>query len=396
MNRLSRYLFLEVLTPSLTVLGIITLLILMPQALKLVDLWVNKEVPISFLGNMILFIIPKFLVSGLPIALMLGILLGLGRLSQDSEIVVMKATGVSLQQMARPILLLVACFTALSYMLSLFWAPESRHNFALLKTSLLSTTALSMPPRTFTTHLPGLMLYVNERTKGQQLKGVFIHDKRIPDKPIIMVAETALLSHNAQGDAILALNQGSRHFKDSRGDYQRLTFNAYDLDLGVAFGPKAVTDSRTVKAHTWKVLNEMIDNPRVPGQSLEPWRTWRYQAVVEWHRRLSFPVATMILGILAIPLGVQSHRAGRSYGVITSVVILIVYFVLLSTGESLAKKEIIPPLVGFWTPALAMAFVTASVVRATHRERPLKAILWLTGFLSRLPRRILLSGKNNA
>ncbi len=265
MNRLSRYLFIECAIALSSALLILTLLVMLPRILNLVDLWVNKGVSISVLGQMILLLIPQFLVSALPMAALTGILLALGRLSQDSEMVVMKASGVSLYQMLRPIALLAGICAMSALLLEMVWVPNSFHHFHKLRGALISSITLNLKPQTFSHVVPGLTIYINGHDqKTHTLKGMLIYDQRQEDKPVTLVAASGKLHYLANGTAALFLTDGSRHEQMKNGSYRQLKFATYDLKLGVSIGLGDDGRKRGIEEMTMSSLEDLIasNDPR--------------------------------------------------------------------------------------------------------------------------------------
>nr|WP_275531645.1 LPS export ABC transporter permease LptF [Magnetofaba australis] len=387
MNRLSRYLLAECTQASLIALLVLTALVLLPQVLKLVDLWVNKSVSITILGMMTLLIIPKFLVASLPMALLVGTLTALGRLAQDSELTAMKASGVGLWHMIRPLALLPLAAALISLSLNWYWVPQAHVLFTQVKSALLASNTFSIKTQTFNQSIPGLTIYVHKQSQGGRLlEGLLIHDAREPDHPVTLVARSGALHRNSDGDTAILLREGSRHQSLPEGKFRQLAFATYDLPLGVDLGAssKEGDEERKITAFSGAQLLEQT-------QSSDPQQA--YEAIQEQHRRLAIPIATAILGLLAIPLGTQhAQRTGRSYGLVVAVLVMIAQFVLLNLGEAMAKRHVVSPLVGLWSPNLIMALFTLYVLRLAHYDRGLRFADWLSQLLSVIPQRLLRKG----
>ncbi|MBF0461046.1 MAG: LPS export ABC transporter permease LptF [Magnetococcales bacterium] len=382
MNRIARYLFRECAAASLVALVVLAFMAMLPQVLRLVDMWVNRGVPVAVLGTMISLSIPKILVTVLPMALLVGILLTMGRMAQDSELVVLKACGLSPLQVLRPLALLAILYTGFALWLSLVWLPHAFHQFSVLKKALVSSTTLALKPQTFNHAIPGLTIYVDEQdVDSRLLKGLLIHDQRKPDAPITLTARRGQIQPMANGETLLFLQDGTRHQSIGENQYRALTFATYQMDLGVALELRP----QDFKKH----LDELnLDELAQVMRGASP--TEVYEARMEWHRRFSFPMATLILGLFAVPLGLQqSHRSGRSYGLVVAVVTLICHFVLLSLGETLARKQILGPVGGFWLPNLLMALLTLYVIAITQRAHSFRLAVWLSQSLANLPQRLL-------
>ncbi|MBF0340790.1 MAG: LPS export ABC transporter permease LptF [Magnetococcales bacterium] len=365
MNRLSRYIFQECAQTSLITLGTLTFLIMLPQVLLMVDVWINKGAPTAVLRQMILYAIPQFMVGTLPMALLSGILLTMGRMARDSELVIIKASGVSIWQFARPVNALVLVFTGFSLLLNWIWVPKAFYEFTVLKKALLSSSAaLTMHPGSFNRDIPGLTLYVDQQDpRTGTLEGVLVHDQRIPNETVTITARRAHPHTREDRKAALFLEDGSRHWITPAGHYRHMQFTSFDLGLDVVVG--------LVPQHKKEEVDELD-----PGELYQALRSdtphRRHAALMEWHRRLAFPAATLIMGMLAIPFGMQqSHRTGKGYGFIAALLILILHFLLLASGEAMASKKIVTPLTGFWLPNLFMLLLTAAAFRLASRGRNL-------------------------
>lgn len=386
MSILSRYLFRESLIAALVAMVVLTLVVLLPQVMKLVEMWVNHSAPLGVLGDLILWSIPKLMVGSLPMALVLGILLVLGRMSQDSEVVVLGACGISLYQMTRPLAAVVGLFALLSLQFNLYWVPEARQAFNATRNQLGANLILSLQSGTFSQPIANLTLFVNQvEPASGQMRGILIHDGRIANNPVTLLAKRGIHQRvGPQGNLVLLLEEGSRHFISPNGRYRQMEFNSYVLDLGWSRHLADEEGSDDPRVLPPQRLRELITHTPDPGLAL--------QAAMEWHRRLAIPAGTLVLGLLAIPLGIHSHRAGRAYGFLAAVLTLVLHFILLSIGESLVKRQMVPVEVGYWGPTLLMTLLTAYVGYATSRGHPVRIAAWLATTIELLPQKLLRAG----
>lgn len=382
MKRVFQYLFVQCGISSLAALLVLTLVVMLPQVLRLVDLWVNKGVSVAILGKMTFLSIPQFLVAAIPMALLIGTLMTLGRMAQESELVAFKACGISLFQIMKPIGFLALLYMLLALVLNMVVLPYSFHQFSILKKALVSSTTLALKANTFNHTIPGLTIYVDEQDiVNRQLKGVLVHDQRQTKTTITLTARSGQVTTLTNGDTHLVLHDGTRHEMVGKGVYRDLMFAKYSMDLGIALGLKTHDVKERLDEMNLSELSFIIQNSD-PNQV--------YEARMEWHRRWAFPAATLILGLFAVPLGMQqSHRSGRSYAFVVAVLTLIIHFFLLSLGESLAHKQVLDPISGYWLPNLLMAALTSYVVIQTHLGHPFRLAVWLTQSLSMLPQRML-------
>ena len=378
MNRIDRYLFWQCGLSSLIALAVMTFLILFPQVLNLVDLWVNKGTEVGVLGWLILLIIPQFLAGALPMALLTGILFALGRLAQDSELVILKASGLSLYRILLPMAVLTLFFTLLAMLLNLVWVPQSYHLFSNLKSDLNATARLIIRPQTFKHLEPGLTLFAREHRQGGRLfSGIVLYDRRHPEKPMTLTARSGQVLLREGGGVSLLLRQGSQFQTGTQGEYQQLGFAMYHIDLGPLLMRMIPPSEKKIKGAGLTELEWiMASGPRA------------YEARLEWHRRWAISAATLILGLLAVPMGFQKPlRSGGSYGFVVAVVALLANFLFLTLGETLVQQRILDPVAGMWIPNLLMAGLTLYVLVQTNRGKTFRTLTQPWGGVSPLRQR---------
>lgn len=383
MPRIFRYLLTECLLLTLAAWAVLTFLVMLPQVLRLTDFWVNKGASGALLGQLILLTMPRVLLASLPVALLSGILISLGRMSQESELVIFKACGIGLFTLARPIALLVAGAALLSLWLGMGWAPSTYSAFTKVKESVQANAAMAFRPQEFWKPQRQLTIYVQGHDAASgQLAGVVIHDQRDPKEEVLITARQGQTHRDPQGKMVLLLKHGSRlALRDDDGN-RLLHFDSLDMVLGFN-DLKSNSGKQSVDHLTAGELDEAME-----GGDPELAR----KARVEWHRRCSLAGATLILGFLAIPLGMHSHRSGSAYGFVVALLLLTIHFILLLMGGALAETARLHPLLAYWGPNLFMAGVTAYVFYMTAMERPITWAMRLADLLAELPRRMLRFG----
>ncbi len=125
---LNRYILREITVPFFMVLFVLTFVLLMGKILQLMDMMVNKGVGFPDIARLVFYLSPSFLVFTVPISLLIAILMGLGRLSGDNEITVLKASGISLYRLSHPVALLTLVAVLLTSIVGFFLVPYG--NFA--------------------------------------------------------------------------------------------------------------------------------------------------------------------------------------------------------------------------------------------------------------------------
>jgi lipopolysaccharide export system permease protein len=367
---LNWYVFRELLGPFLISVLTFSMFMLMGRALKLSDLLVNKGMGFFDILQLITYIYIPFLGYIIPMALLLTILLGLGRLSSDNEIVAMKSSGISLFQLILPVSLFSLAALILTTFLTLFanpWGFKSLKNFAVK--ALQSLSEVGIQEKVFYDEFKGMLIYV-DKSEGHDgvMEGIFIADKRDQTISTTIVAKKGYITSDPESLSLnLRLLDGSIHrVGQVLESYQMGSFKTYDINIGL--------DAASLKKLDYNemTLSELLDTLK----SLSPGSPDINEIKVEYHKKFSIPFACIVFGLIAIPLGIRKVRGGKSYGLIISLLVCLVYYLLLLSGESLGKNGTLPPLLSMWLPNIIMALLGIYLFFHAARESTPFILTW--------------------
>jgi len=352
---------------ALFVLGIIvfTLILLMGRLIKLTDLVISRGVALSEVARMILYLMPSFLIYTIPMAFLLAVLLAFGRLSADNEITVLKAGGISLLQLMPPVLfcgLVAALITFAAGSIGVPWgnAAFKQLSFELLKQNV----AVTIREKVFWDDMPGIVLYTDRYSdETHTLSGVIIHDGRDSRRPMtIFAADGALSGGTAGSDIRLALKNGSIH-SGGRGDaYHLVTFGEYIMTIAGS-GRRGAAARNELDMGIGELRRKSADPATDKGM--------RLKMLAELQSRFAFPVASLVFAVLAVPLGMQNRRSGKSAGFSLSILIILSYYILMSLVRTLAEKGTLPAVVALWIPNLLFLAAGWYLLRLASLERNL-------------------------
>ena len=376
---LSLYIIREI--SSLFLLGIVifTLVLLMGRLITLTDLVVSHGVPLADVGRMIMYLIPSFLVFTIPMAFLLAVLLAFGRLSADNEIVVIKASGISLIQVMPPVIVcaLVAVLLALgASTIGVPWGNSAFRelSFQVLKRNITAT----IREKTFWDDIPGVVMYTDlYAEQSHTLKGVVIYDGRNTDRPMTIFARDGVVSGAPGSQALLlSLHDGSIHMSGAGGLYRLVQFGEYSMTIGEKAG-----NSVTSRNETDMWLSELQGRIDDPGTEIKN----RLKTMAEFHSRFTFPFASLVFAILAVPLGIQNRREGKSGGFTVSIGIILTYYILMSLVRTLAEKGAVHPALALWIPNLIFFCLGWFLLRMASLEKaiPLFPLKNIIGFFRR-------------
>jgi lipopolysaccharide export system permease protein len=365
---LSLYIIREISSLFLLGIAIFTLILLMGRLIKLTDLVVSYGVPLVDVSRMIIYLVPSFLVYTIPMAFLLAVLLAFGRLSADNEIIVIKASGMSLIQVMPPVIFCAFVAVLLALGASTIGVPWGNSAFKELTFQVLKRNiSATIREKTFWDDIPGVVMYTDlYEVQNQTLKGVIIHDGRNPDRPMTIFAHDGVVSTAPASKALLlSLHDGSIHMAGAGGLYRLVHFGEYSMTVGEN---RDSTEISKNELDMWpSELQRRIENPATSVID-------RLKMSAELHSRFTFPFASLVFAILAVPLGMQNRRSGKSGGFTISISVILIYYILMSVARTLSEKGVVPPAFGLWIPNLIFLCVGVFFLRMASLEKRIPLI----------------------
>lgn len=360
---LNSYIIKEIAFPFFMSLLILTFILLIGKILQLMDLMINKGVDFLSIVKLILYLMPSFLTFTIPISLLISVLMAFGRLSGDSEIVVMKASGVSLYQLVQPVLFVAVTAALVTSLFSLIVAPISNHATKNLLFSIIQQKASAgIKEKVFNDDFSGLVIYAERiPASGESMNSVLIYDTRMTDDASTIVARDGRLYSNPNAMSVtLRLENGSIHTVDpAKSNYRKTDFSTYDIQLDLA----SISAKPVEKSKTELKVRELIKKK----SKLEDSKEYR-ELTVELHKKFSVPLACIIFGVLGVPLGITSRRSGKSRGFSLGIGIVLSYYVLQLGGDALGETGRIPPVLGVWAPNMIFGVLTLIAFIVSAKE----------------------------
>lgn len=367
---LYRYTLREVLLPFGLGIALFTFVLLLARLLKLIELVVNRGLPAWQIGRLIGLLLPAFLEVTVPMAMLLAILVAFGRLSSDNEIVALRSSGISLYQLLPPVATFVIAVTILTAALAIWVRPWSNRTLRTTFVSLARTNAIAgIRPRAFNDEFPGVVLYAEGvDTARALLTHVVVSDHRDADQyNTVFAREGRMLPDPERHTLTLRLLRGAIHTVDldGRSTYQT-RFESYDvtLDLDDTLGAGLRPGDDPPEDLPLGALRARIAAAAAHGTPAVAER-------IEMHRKFAIPFACIVFALIAFPLSLQPGRTVRARGLATSLVVIFVYYVLLSMGQALAEQRQVPPAAGLWLANVVLLPVGALLLYRAGRERPL-------------------------
>jgi lipopolysaccharide export system permease protein len=366
------YIWKEILPIFLIGLMTFTIILLMDKIFRLIELIIRGgNIPNIFM--LLIFIAPSFLTLTIPTAVLLGILLTLGRLSGDSEIIAFKASGISLYQLYVPILLFSISAFLITNFLVFYGLPWGNRGFmSTLRLIAQSKPDVEIKERIFNS-FNNLVVYVDKiPIHGKKMEGILIFDEREKGNiNTIFAQEGFLISHPATQEISLKLINGNIHRFESRTKaYQKINFDTYHLKFEI--GRTLAALEKNIKEHEMSidVIKKTIEERRKNGE-------FTANLEVTLHRLYAVPFACIVFGLIGVPLGIQPRRSGRSYGFVFCILIMLAYYVSLIAFGMLAVRKIISPFWAGWLPTMMFGCLGIYLLIKAANESPFKPAMWV-------------------
>jgi lipopolysaccharide export system permease protein len=367
---ISRYILKEIAVAFAMIVFILTFVLLMGKILQLMDLMINKGINFTTIAQITLFLMPSFLIFSIPISLLIAILIGLGRLSGDNEITILKMSGVSLYQLAFPVAFAALIASLLTAATTFFLVPYG--NMAtknILFDMARQKASIGIREKVFIDDFRGILLYAEKiPIHGDFLEGVLVSDNRILREPNTIIARKAYLISDVDTKAVtLRLEEGSTHTVDAGlRNYRKMDFRLYDVRLDLA--ESLTRDMKTGEKSSMEMtVTELTDKLKQQPDD----RAYREMLLV-LHKKMTIPLSCLIFAFVGMPFGIRAHRAVRSRGVAIGVMLILVYYLLSLSGEALAETGRLSPALGAWAPnALFAVSGILFFVFAAREQSPL-------------------------
>jgi lipopolysaccharide export system permease protein len=349
---------------SITLLGLVVF-VLIQQAVRLADLITKQGVSLLTIAPILVLALPALVVTILPVCSLIAPAITYSRLATDSELLALRATGYSFYQLLTPVLGLGVLMGIATAALMLEVIPQANFLTRQLIFEAVSTSLqLRIRERVFQSPLPGLVVYVERiDEKNGQLEGVLIADSRTSESTTIFAAGAEILPDFAGMRVVVRMRDGSLLRREGEQGFQQAAFQRYSfvIEVGNPWDGAELSRKR-VREMTLGELGEQVQTLKASGGSY-------LRALVEWHKRLALPVSCLVLVFVGAPVGSLNRRTGRLGGFAISAGSLLLYYILVTAGSSLAETGTISPILGVWAPnVLALTAAVYMVLRVDGRQ----------------------------
>ena len=365
---LSAYVARQIIPPFLVGLFTFTLVFLAGRIVELVELVVSRGASAGQIARLFALILPTLLETTLPMAFLLGILYGCGRLTRDNETLAFKACGVGPFHFLTPVALVALAAAALTLGSSIFVRPAANLAVKHELYSIAQSRAGSLiREKVFNDFFPKVLIYVDRVVPpGNTFQGVLIVDQRDHNAENLIIGRVALLLSDSRSIGLRLYDGMVHERRKSRGGFSQTSFNVYNLrlELGQLLSPR--TQGRhSPEEMSLARLRETVRAKSASGEST-------VAEIMETHRRYAFPFAPLVFALLGVAIVLTPNRspARKAPGVTSCLAWLFAYYALLSLGMATAEAGKIPAALGPWLPNIVVGLVSVYLFVGALREAP--------------------------
>ena len=364
---LDRYVYRELLPVFCLAVGIVTFLHVMDRLQDFSNMIVNGA-PVGLVFRTWALLLLSFMTHTLPMGLLLAIVIAAGRLASDLEVVALSAGGVSPLRLFRPFLVAALVVTTMMGLLTMWINPWGAAAFFQCLRELRAHVAAPMiEERTFT-RIGNVVIYAEQMDLAtSELRRVLIANERDADSLQIITAPRARMIDDAgRQRTILKMTDGAIHeSRPESPDWYRVTrFEDYEMSLDVS----SQVDEVEKKMGPQKRLTawDLLQNTRALDSSRRADEAQTF--VLEFHKRLAYPLAPIVFTMVAFPLGIRLHRGGRAVAALGGIIVYLVYHV---SQEGLGRVTALKSWGGGrWLPIMGFAVVGAVLLCFTVKPTP--------------------------
>lgn len=344
----------EILAPFGLGVLLLTFALVTARLLKLTEMVVNHGVTLGVVASLIGYIMPAFLELTFPMAVLLGVLMGFGRMSGDRELIAARACGISLYRLAVPVAGVAFAVYALSSWLAFSVRPwANRHLEERLFDLTRTTTSVGLREKIFNRDFRGLVVYVDSISPADStLRGVMISDARNPAQQNTIIARRGIMIPDEASKSItLRLFDGSLFGVEAGRNASHVTsFRTYDLNVHPEEG--LGIRGRDPDEMSYTELRQTILSARAVSQP-------NYEAETELASKYTVPFTTLLFALMGVPLGLKPARGGQSERFGLAIGLFFLYYSLMRAGEALAEHARVNAFFAMSIPDIIFAVLAA-------------------------------------
>ncbi|MCP4392907.1 MAG: LPS export ABC transporter permease LptF [Alphaproteobacteria bacterium] len=337
MRKLNSYIFKQIAIGVLFVSFSLTAVLWLTQSLRFIQLIMGKGLSIGKFVHLTMLMLPGFFVVLLPISLFVVVMFVYNRMELDRELIVMRSVGMNNKEIAKPAMMVGLVSMLVGYFLTLYLVPTSYSDFKEMQWSIRHDVShVLIREGEFNNVVKGVTVYIKKRTNEGELIDLFVHDKRKPNRPITLMAESGKLLYTDRGPRIIMVNGNQQEVTENGSKLSTLYFEEYTFDFGALEGTGGLR-SKDPRERSLVELFELSEGDEV-GVGETQVKRFR----VEGYKRLLLPLQNLLMVLIAICglLTSRFSRRGQTKRLIWVTGVMILVQAAALGAENVASKNV--------------------------------------------------------
>jgi lipopolysaccharide export LptBFGC system permease protein LptF len=369
--KITFYLLQSVLPYFLFAWILLSVILFVQQAGRFSDIFFSANIPSTLVWQLAIALIPNVIAFTCPMAVLVGVIIGLSRMQGDSELVAIRASGFSNLQIAVPIAMLGVVLSLFTFLINLYGVPLAAR---IVRTVAIQTAIYKLEspiePGVFNTEIRGFTAYVKagDLTTGTW-KNIFIHseDPKTGTMRLITSSDGRIDSSGDRSELVLS-NAVSSTFTTRENGEKFVSEKLGEIRFAIRTRRGELIEKLGSRELSVDELG-LGDLSAKAGQTDGAVRT---EANIIWYRRVLLSISPLLFSLLGTVLVLRFSRGGRGFGIFMALISLVVFYLLSFLGEQLARTGVMPPIVGAVLPVsaalLAIAWFSSRVRSSLVRK----------------------------
>jgi lipopolysaccharide export system permease protein len=359
------YLATEMLAPFFASFIIMNGVFFLVRLIPFLNLVLEFNISLGDFIRLFSYLFPNMFLYSIPMAAMLGVTIGFSRLSNDTEILAFKASGIGIYHALPPLIFIALFISLITAYFSIKLIPAGDTAMQQMMYQLAKEKIdKGIKERLFTEALGDLVVHVNSIDKKTgEWSEVWVSDMRGREIPAITMANSGRMDTKMEEMMVtLLLSNGSLHMPDNESS-QTVTFDQYIINIPLQ--PPARTPD--FKSRGTMTMTELLTASDKRGIDTPDGRSY----YTEFHKRLVLPVGCLILALIGMPLGLQAGPGKKAIGIPLGLLLYIIYYVLFTMGRNIATTTSVNIVLAMWTPNILFFLLTILLINRSAHEKSL-------------------------
>ncbi|HEX6124088.1 MAG TPA: LptF/LptG family permease, partial [Pyrinomonadaceae bacterium] len=346
---ISRYLIAAILPYFVFSWLLLSVILFVQQASRFADIFFSANIPSNLIWQLTLALVPNVIAFTCPMAVLVGVIIGLSKMQGDSELVAIRAAGVGNASITGPVLIVGVLLSIFAFVINLYGVPLAA---SIVRRVAMQTAIYKLEspiePGVFNTEVAGYTIYVRDGdiTDGRW-RDIFVHNEDEKTGTVrLLTSSNGRIDSSGELSELVLENAVATTFNPSDASGKLVSERIGE----VRFAIKTRRGELIQRLSSAELTPEELGLTELAEYADRKNGAERTEAKILWQRRIILSITPLIFCLLGTALVLRFHRRGRGFGFLIALVSLVAYYLLAFLGEQLARTGRVSVLVGSLIP----------------------------------------------